>query len=158
MAKDGVNQIFRVTMLPQNFRAFIGMLFSGMVLIVGPSFVVKVMQQTGEPPQFLVGGILPGVRTQAGFDGKGMLSEAFALRVLAQKLPGSVSIRHWWTSAHFETGIPQMDCIACSVQFKSRRERTVNSYHKTNIRAWALVPGVLGQRRRRKLRGETVSF
>jgi hypothetical protein len=74
------------------------MLLLGMVLVVGPALVIEIVEQSGEGPQFLIGSILPRVRAQAGLDSKGVFSQAFALRVFAQKFPGILSITHSTTS------------------------------------------------------------
>jgi len=52
------------------------------VRFVGPALVVKVVEQSGDAPEFLVRAVLAGVGAQA-LTAKHVLAEAFGLRVFA---------------------------------------------------------------------------
>src|SRR3990172_2722219 len=94
MRKNGTDQFLRVPTFPQNDRALRGVFLSGMVAVVGPAFIVKIVEQGGEPPEFFVVAELAGIGADTGFDGQGMLAQAIACSEFTEKVPSSVPARH----------------------------------------------------------------
>jgi hypothetical protein len=43
--------------------------FGGTVGVVGPAFVIEIVQESGEAPEILVRAGIPSIGTHAGFDG-----------------------------------------------------------------------------------------
>jgi len=91
---------FGIAALAENLRTFVRMFFCGLMLRVGPALIVEIVEKTGEAPAVFVAAELAGVGANAGFDGQGMFSEAFALCVFAEEIPGVVSIRHFFLGNH----------------------------------------------------------
>jgi hypothetical protein len=67
------------------------------MLGVGPALVVEIVKEASEGPGVLVAAKLACVGAYARFDGERVFAKAFALRVFAEKIPGVVSIWHWFS-------------------------------------------------------------
>jgi len=100
MAEDRVNDFFGVAALAENLRAFVGVLFRRVMFGIGPAFVVEIVKQARQAPGAFVATELLGVSANAGFNGQGMFSQAFALCVFAEQIPCVVSIRHLFLGNH----------------------------------------------------------
>ena len=94
MRENGADNFFGVAQLAEDLCAFGGMLLVCGVGVVGPAFVVEIVEQGGEAPEFFVGAVLAGVGADAGFDGEHVFAQAFGLGVFAEKFPGVVAGRH----------------------------------------------------------------
>jgi hypothetical protein len=68
VGEDGANEFGGIAVFAEDFGAFRGMLTIGRVVIVGPAFVVEVVQERGEGPEVLVGAEFAGIGADAGFD------------------------------------------------------------------------------------------
>src|SRR6266849_3667910 len=84
----------RVAFLAKNLGTFGGVLLVRGVGFVGPALVVEVMEQRGDSPELLIGGVLAGIGADASFHRQHVLAEALGLGVFAQKLPGVLSCGH----------------------------------------------------------------
>src|SRR5690242_12147064 len=94
MAKDRVNHLFGITLLPQDRSSGIGMLLSGVVRVIRPFFVVKVVEQTRKSPKFFVSAELSSVGADTSFDSERVFAQAIACCVFAKQLPGIVPVGH----------------------------------------------------------------
>src|SRR5690242_5923822 len=94
MAKDRVNHLFGITLVPQDQSSRVGMLLGGVVCIVRPFFVVKVVQQARKSPKFFVSAELSSVGADTSFDSERVLAQAIACCVFAKQLPGIVPVGH----------------------------------------------------------------
>lgn len=94
MRKDGANDLFGIPELAKNPGAFGGMFVVGRVVGVGPAFVVEIVEERGEPPNFLVRSRFASVGAYARFDGEHVFAQTLRLRVFAEKFPGIVASRH----------------------------------------------------------------
>src|SRR6202041_3051731 len=103
VAEDCVNDLFGVATLAEDRRAFVGVLFRRVMFGVGPALVIEIVEETGKAPSVFVATELSGVGANAGFDGEGMFSQAFALGVFAEQIPGVVSIRHLFLGNQFNS-------------------------------------------------------
>ena len=104
MTQDGAANVLRVAALPQDFAAL-----QGMVRRIRIHLVVEVVDQAHHAPLLLAFAAFTEtarIRPHARLDGQRMLAQAFALRVLAEQLPGrltvasGVSRREAWASFH----------------------------------------------------------
>src|SRR2546429_2429497 len=84
VGEDGADNLIRVALLAQDLCALRGMALVGRVLVVGPAFVVEVVEQRGQAPGVLVGTAFAGVGANAGFHGEHVLAERFRLRVFTE--------------------------------------------------------------------------
>ena len=87
--------------------AFRGMLAIERMPAVGPAFVVEVVKQRGDTPEFLIGIVLFGVSADAGFHGQHVLAKAFGLRVFAEEIPGVFTRRHKGETSDRRDRIPK---------------------------------------------------
>jgi hypothetical protein len=55
---------------------------------VGPTFVVKIVQQSGEAPELFASARFTSIGADASFYGQHMFAQRFRLRVFADKVPG----------------------------------------------------------------------
>src|SRR5690606_22693869 len=82
VALDGVNDVLGVAQLLQD-----GGTLQRVVRRVRPALVVKIVQQTGDPPPLLVFAEAPGIGPHGRLPRQSMAQQAFALGVLGQELP-----------------------------------------------------------------------
>src|SRR5216684_6410737 len=94
VGEDGADDFLRVAFLAKNLGTFGGVLLVRGVGFVGPALVVEVMEQRGDSPELLIGGVLAGIGADASFHRQHVLAEALGLGVFAQKLPGVLSCGH----------------------------------------------------------------
>ena len=94
MRENGADDFFGVAQLAEDFCAIGRMLLVGGVGVVGPAFVIEIVEQGSEAPKFFVGAVFAGVGADAGFDGEHVFAQAFGSGVLAEKFPGVVACRH----------------------------------------------------------------
>ena len=73
----GTSKASGVTALAEHFRPTCGMLLAGAVRIIGPTFVVEVMQEGGYPPKFFIGVNFARVSEHTCFDRQRMLAQTF---------------------------------------------------------------------------------
>jgi hypothetical protein len=104
--EDGADNFLGVALLAKDFSAFGGMLFVGGVRFVGPTLIVKVVEQSGDAPELFVGAVLAGVSSDASLNGQHVLAETFGWRVLAQELPGVFACRHGLDSPSERISLP----------------------------------------------------
>ena len=96
VGENRTNHFLGVAALTQDCRAARGVLFGGTVGVVGPAFVIEIVQESGEAPKILVRAGLPSIGTHAGFDGQSVFAQAFVLPVFTQKSPGVISRWQSW--------------------------------------------------------------
>src|SRR5208337_2551946 len=105
--KNGADHLFGIVMRAKDVGAFRGMLAIGSMAAVGPAFVVEIMEQRDDAPEFLIGVVLLGVSADAGFHGQHVLAKAFGLRVFAQEIPGVFTRRHEGKTSDRRDSIPK---------------------------------------------------
>src|SRR6266853_6547263 len=94
MRNDRADQLVRISTLAKNFRTSRRVLSGRAMRIVGPAFVVEIMQQCGQSPEFFIGAGPARIGAHTCFDGQCMLAQIFVLCVFAEQSPGVVSSWH----------------------------------------------------------------
>src|SRR6266568_4703154 len=94
MREDGADDLLGVTLLAQDFCAFGGMPLIGEVLLIGPAFVVEVVQQRSDAPKLLVGAGFTRVGANARFDRQHVFAQVLGRSVFTEKFPGVLAARH----------------------------------------------------------------
>jgi hypothetical protein len=94
VSDDGADDFFGVAAFTQEFGAFGGMFLVGSVIVVGPAFVIEIMEERGQAPSLFVGAVFASVGPDAGFHRQHVLAQRFGLRIFTNQLPSIVSGRH----------------------------------------------------------------
>lgn len=68
--ENGADEFFAVAVFAKDFGAFGGVFAVGRVVVVGPAFVVEIVQESGEAPEIFIGAVFAGVGADTGFDGE----------------------------------------------------------------------------------------
>ncbi len=97
--ENRANDLFGVATLAQNFRTFRGMTRVGGVFVVGPAFVIEIVEQRSKAPSLFIGALLARVSSDAGFDGQHVLAQALRFCEFAQQLPGIKTCGHAFLQA-----------------------------------------------------------
>ena len=85
---DCADEFFGVAAFAKDFGAFCGMFAISGVVSVGPAFVIEIVKEGCEAPEFFIGAGFAGVGADAGFYGEHVFAQGFGLRVFADKIPG----------------------------------------------------------------------
>src|SRR5262249_20247124 len=94
MRENCPDDLLRIAALSQNPRSLRGVLAVRGVLGVGPALVIEVVQQGSPAPGLVVGAVPAGISAHTGFHRQHVLSQAFRLRELTNKVPGVFASRH----------------------------------------------------------------
>src|SRR5579871_2792152 len=68
VGKDRANDFLGVSLFAQDFGAFGRVSAVGGVFMIGPAFVIEIVEESGEAPCVFIGAILSGIRADAGFN------------------------------------------------------------------------------------------
>ena len=94
VGEDGADDFIGVATLAQDFCAFGWMFAVGGVVVIGPAFVIEIVEKSGEAPGFFISAVFASVGANARFDGEHMFLKRFRLGEFAEQGPGFFSGRH----------------------------------------------------------------